>query len=69
MKICEGKEHKNPDFISGNLYRNIDEGYIAIYCVSGVMIDIRDGDFWDSPENLKWEDVTDKYCLKRIDDE
>jgi len=78
MKICERKEKTKPFWVEGNLYEKV-RGTDDLNCIflatdREELVDISTGLIWvrnihfsASPE--WWKDVTDKYCLKRIEDE
>jgi hypothetical protein len=75
MKICEGNEKEATHPKSGNLYKIKGSDAIYIYDWEDCVVNIKTGYRWERNstaqymKNKEFTDVTDKYCLKRIDDE
>ena len=78
MKICEGKKKQSETIfiIPTNLYRKKNTGnlYIAYKILSRYnLLSLEGGgritDLLSGLNSDDWEDVTDQYCLKRIDDD
>ena len=79
MKICEEKTESKfkTVYIPGHIYRRkegkyMDQLYFANY--SGLLSNLRDGSGWANTDQFGntggegFEDVTDQYCLKKIED-
>jgi len=73
MNICG---YKHPELIPGHLYQNDSVVFgdeIYMYCkFSGLLVALNDGEEWvnnsDEPfgRGAQWTDVTDQYCLKKV---
>ena len=69
-------EYTHPAWVTGNLYKIIGgspayKGDIHLACHNDTMHDIVTGEVWDTGKRfgqgaIRFEDVTDQYCLKKL---